>query len=196
MPRSDLPQQIDLSKLFQGTEDIKREPEEDKGNPTWGTPAQDLSHAAGPHERDIPAHWMTVCTLQLRGLTNIDIARTLQMNPASITHIARDPRYQTYRETRLVELDDEYSALKPLAIEALKRGLTSLDGNISLRASEQWFKGASYKGFGSGGDPSRPLSAEEVATRLLAMKLEQNVNVPVNVTVNLPGVNHVPDKDD
>lgn len=100
----------------------------------------------------------------------------MQMSANAVSKITRREDYITYREQRLAELDNEFFAMKPLALAALRGGLNSLDENTALRASEQWFKGASFGGFAKNPEPARQQSAEDVVAQLLNA-------VQVNVTV-------------
>jgi hypothetical protein len=105
------------------------------------------------------------------------------MSAQGVSHITRDERYRRYRDERLSALDDEFFSMKPLALEALKGGLTSHDENTALRASEQWFKAASFGGYSKTEPPSTHLTAEDVARQLLGVQ----VNVTVNTTSPVEG---------
>jgi transcriptional regulator with XRE-family HTH domain len=135
-------------------------------------------HRGKATREDVSTRWASIYTLELRGLDQKDIAQALNLAPATVSLIVRDPRYIAYREKHLAELDSEFVQMKPLAFAALRSGLNSNDENTALRASEQWFKGAGFGGFAKDPVPQTRLTAEDVAAQLLA---GLNVNVQVNV---------------
>ncbi len=73
--------------------------------------------------------------------------------------------------------------MKPLAFAALKGGLNSHDENTALRASEQWFKAASFGGFSKTEAPTQTATAEDVA-RALMLGVQVNVSVSTDAAVN------------
>jgi hypothetical protein len=110
-------------------------------------------------------------------MSNAEIAHELGYSYTGITRITHDERYIAYREQHLCALDAEFVAMKPLAYNALQAGLNSREENTALRASEQWFKAAGFGGFSRTEQPSRAVTAEDVAAQLIA-------GIQVNVTVN------------
>ncbi len=142
-----------------------------------GGPVKHLTQHKGSsrHER-IVTRWASIYTLELRGLSQKQIAEALNMSPSGVGHITTDPRYIEYREQHLSSLDQEFVAMKPLAFRALRGGLSSPDENTALRASEQWFKAANYGGFSKHERPAVTTSAEDIARSLL-----NQVNIQVNV---------------
>lgn len=130
---------------------------------------------------NLATRWLSIYTLELRGLDQKDIAAALNISPATVCSVVNDERYIEYRERRLSELDAEFVMMKPLAFAALKNGLGSVDENTALRASEQWFKGAGFGGFAKDPTPPSRTTAEDVAAALLATAVQ------VNVTVNTAG---------
>jgi len=133
----------------------------------------------GKHARsEIPTKWAGIYALELRGLGIAEIAQALGMSQSGVSRITTDERYLEYREQHLSAIDAEFIAMKPLAFAALKNGLGSNDENTALRASEQWFKGASFGGFAKDPVPQSRTTAEDVAAALIA---SLNVNVQVNV---------------
>jgi hypothetical protein len=127
---------------------------------------------------EISTKWAAIYALELRGLSNSEIAQTLGISPGWVTRITADERYLAYREKHLTNLDTEFVMMKPLAFAALRSGLNSADENTALRASEQWFKGAGFGGFAKDPVPQTRTTAEDVAAALLA-------GVQVNVQVNV-----------
>ena len=126
---------------------------------------------------EVPTKWASIYTLELRGLTQGEIAQALSMSANGVSKIVNDERYIAYREKHLADLDSAFVQMKPLAFNALKNGLNSADENTALRASEQWFKGAGFGGFAK--DPVQPtrLTAEDIAAQLLGVQVNVNVNV-------------------
>lgn len=163
--------QLDLNTLFppvpEGTQHVNKY----RGNPIKGTPGRP------PHE-GVTTRWAAIYALELRGLTQSEIAQSLGMSNTRVCSIVNDERYIKYREEHLAALDSEFIQMKPLAFAALKSGLNSNDENTALRASEQWFKGAGFGGFAKDPTPQTRTTAEDVAAALLA---SVNVNVQVNV---------------
>jgi hypothetical protein len=100
------------------------------------------------------------------------------LSEAGVSKITCQPRYNAVRDALLAEMDNEFLAMKPLALSALKGGLESRDEQTALRASDQWFKAAGFGGYSRDPQPDRTVTAEDVAARLLA-----SVSVNVSVTV-------------
>ncbi len=126
---------------------------------------------------EIHTKWAAIYQLELRGLSQKEIAEVMHTSVTTICRITQDDRYIAYREAHLTAMDAEFIAMKPLAFNALKSGLNSNDQNTALRASEQWFKGAGFGGFSKDPVPASRTTAEDVAAALIA-------GVQVNVTVN------------
>lgn len=139
---------------------------------------EDAGRPSGTERADaISTRWAAICTLELQGRTHADIAQRVGMSVQGVSSATRHPRYKAYRDARLAELDDEFFAMKPLALDALRGGLKSNDENTALRASEQWFKAASFGGFSKTEAPPQTATAEDVARALM-------LGVQVNVSVN------------
>lgn len=147
-----------------------------------GNPANLTQHTGKSLREGISTRWTSVYTLELRGLTQKQIAEALGMSVGGVGKIVTDPRYIEYRERHLSALDQEFVAMKPLAFAALKSGLNSQDENTALRASEQWFKGANYGGFSKHERPATTATAEDIARQLLT-------GIQVNVQVNTGNAN-------
>lgn len=129
---------------------------------------------------EISGRWQSICSLELRGFDKKEIAEKMGMAHQSVIMATNNERYKRYRAERLAELDDEFHAMKPLAFAALRGGLKSADENTALRASEQWFKAASFGGFSKTEQTPSTTTAEDVARALM-------LGVQVNVNVTAPG---------
>ena len=125
-------------------------------------------------DRPMSPRWHAILTLDLRGFSAVEISERLRCSSNRISLIRGCARYKAERDRRLGRLDDDFVAMKPLAFDALRRGLRAADENVALRASEQWFKTA---GFGRSPGSETPLTAEAIAAALLS----QQINVTVNV---------------
>lgn len=126
----------------------------------------------------VPTRWTAIYALELRGLSKKEIAEQLHLSYATVLNITTDERYADYRDERLAVLDREFVSMKPLAMDALRKGLVSGDENTALRASEQWFKGASFGGYSKQEPVQQGLTAEDVASALMqAVQVNVNVNV-------------------
>lgn len=136
--------------------------------------------AGAPAREEISTRWAAIYALELRGLSKTDIATQLGLSINTVVHATTDPRYIAYREEHLAALDNDFVAMKPLAFAALSNGLRSQDENTALRASEQWFKGASFGGFAKEPQQSSALTAEDVAKQILQGGLTVAVQVNVN----------------
>lgn len=126
---------------------------------------------------EISTRWAAMYALELRGCNKSDIAAQLGVSDQAVIAATRDPRYIAYREEHLAALDNDFVAMKPLAFAALSNGLRSQDENTALRASEQWFKGASFGGFAKEPQQSSALTAEDVARQILSGGVSVNVQV-------------------
>lgn len=121
-----------------------------------------------------------ILTMELRGFDKKQIAQRLQMTEQGVVRLTGTDRYIAHRDKYLERMDAEMLAMKPLAFNALRGGLTSQDENTALRASEQWMKAAGFMHYGKAAQGSNlPVTAEEVAARLQA----NVVNVQVNLAV-------------
>lgn len=137
----------------------------------------------------IPTRWRTILTLEIQGIDKTQIAEMMQLTLGAISQITRDQRYIDFRNEYLAELDGDFLSMKPLAFAALKGGLQSSDENTALRASEQWFKGASFGGYSKTPEPSTTVTAEDVARQLLNITAD---NVQVNIHTHVGGDEDAP----
>lgn len=137
---------------------------------------------------ELSTRWRTILSLEMRGWNKLDIAEHIGLSHNAVVSATNDERYVAFRQEYLSEMDEEFVSLKPMALMALKNGLSSQDENTALRASEQWFKGASFGGYSKTPEPSTTVTAEDVARQLLNITAD---NVQVNITHN-----HVVEGDD
>lgn len=119
----------------------------------------------------------TICSLELRGFDKKQIAESMGLAYATVSRITNSERYVAARNELLADMDNEFISMKPLALSALKGGLTSRDEQTALRASDQWFKAAGYGGYSREPQPSNVATAEDVARLLLGVNVNVNVNV-------------------
>src|SRR6266446_9782496 len=143
----------------------------------------DIEHMQGRRRqtpRALSTRTRMILTMEMRGFSQQDIARRLEMTSGSVWRIVNTERYRAHRDHYLERMDAELLAMKPLAFTALRNGLTDTDQNTALRASEQWMKAAGFMHYGQrgAGQGNAAVTAEDVAAQLL-----QNVNIQVNVTV-------------
>ncbi len=124
---------------------------------------------------EIPTKWRVILTLQLQGMTQTDIAARIGMSVPGVGLIVRDDRYVAYRDEYLAALDGEFFSMKPLALTALRNGLTSGDEDTALKAADQWFRGAQFGGYSKKDAPATSLTAEDVVRQLLQVNVQVNV---------------------
>ena len=131
-------------------------------------PLRDNQHREGAAFRPLSQRERLVMSCQLRGLKGPDIASALQLEVQTVYNIQGRQPYRAELSRRLDECDNEFLALKPKALRAVDNGLESADETTGLRAAELWFKAMGYKGFSRLPEaPAGPVSAEDIATRLL-----------------------------
>lgn len=118
-----------------------------------------------------------VLSLELRGKDKREIAQHLQMSEQQVGNITRTQRYIAHREVLLGEADQDFLNMKPQAMAALRRGFSSGDEGIALRASETWMRAAGFMQYGKSGSQST-VTAEDVAAQLLQVNVQVNVNTP------------------
>lgn len=169
-----MPQSSALDTLFPPIGDVRVR----RKQPQPHAAANLTQHTGKSELEEIKTRWAAIYALELRGCTQAQIAEIVHMNPMSVSLITRDPRYIKYREEHIAQLDHEFVEMKPMAFAALRGGLGSTDENTALRASEQWFKAAGFGGFAKNPEPTSPLTAEDIVSKLL------NINVAVQVNVN------------
>jgi hypothetical protein len=131
-------------------------------------------------EDSIPTVWRVALTLELQGTPKKIIAEKLGITYGGLCHILHDERYRAFRDNYLVEIDQEFLAMKPLAFDALRQGLKSPDEDTALKASDQWFRAAGFGGYSKREEPARQTTAEDVVRQLLNVSAE-NVQINVNV---------------
>ena len=130
----------------------------------------------------LPTKARAILALELRGLPKTQIAVRLHMKENAVRRITHTDRYIAARAALLDRLDHEFLAMKPMAFNALCRGLHSVDEGIALRASEQWMRAAGFMQHGRGG-ARQGVTAEDVASKLLQL----NVNVSIKPRATNPG---------
>lgn len=143
-----------------------------------GTPI-DRGEGAGVGRKvtkHIPTRHRTICSLELRGHDKKQIAEALGLAYQTVINITNSDRYAEVRDALLADMDNDFIAMKPLALSALKGGLTSRDEQTALRASDQWFKAAGYGGYSRDPPVDKSITAEDVARQLM-LGVTVNVNV-------------------
>ena len=122
----------------------------------------------------LPTKARAILALELRGLPKTQIAVRLHMKEQAVRRITHTDRYIAARAALLDRLDHEFLAMKPMAFNALCRGLHSVDEGIALRASEQWMRAAGFMQHGRGG-ARQGVTAEDVAKQMLQLNVTVNV---------------------
>jgi hypothetical protein len=122
-------------------------------------------------DRPLNTRARMVLALELRGLHKTEIAVRLRLSEAQVQRLTRTDGYIAARDAALDRMDAEFRAMKPMAFEALRRGLKSGDENTALRASEQWMRAVGFMRHGNG-EGRQGVTAEDVAKVLTV-----NVNI-------------------
>lgn len=149
---------------------------------SFATHPEDAAHDGKVTVAGICTKWRAIMSLELQGVPKNEIATRVGMSAGSISNITLDPRYIEYRDAYLASIDGEFFAMKPLAFDALRKGLTSNDEDTALKAADMWFRGGSFGGFSKRDEPAKNLTAEDVVRQLLQREpVVQQVNVQVNV---------------
>lgn len=137
-------------------------------------------------EDELSTRHRMILTLEMQGHTQREIAEMLGYSSwQSVCQVVNTDRYKAYRDAYLTQFDDDFFAMKPLALDALRKGLRSADDNVALRASQQWFQGASFGGFAKTPVAPETTSAEDIA-RALVREANLSVNVQINNVVAQP----------
>lgn len=159
--------------------------------PHSGQTPYEILHAGkrSPGTRSLGPRWRAVMAFQMRGFTNEEIARQVRISPGRIGIVTRTERYQQEFEARLKDLDNDFLAMKPLALEALKSGLKAADANTALRASDQFFKVSGYMGYGKQQEAPNSARSEDVARQLIALS-RTSVHVHNTVVVESPSAHN------
>lgn len=117
-----------------------------------------------------------VLALVLQGESRSKVAEVTGYAESTVSAIMRNP----LSAKLLVELnregDVEFQALRPLAIDALRRGLNSTDDDTALRASRDYFNA---KGKDSAQDQGVAESAEDIVERILELQVDGPATVRV-----------------
>ena len=135
-------------------------------------------------ERGLSVKWYMIMTMQMRGLTNIEISVRLGIKQTTLSTIQKTEKYRKAFEARMSGLDQEILALKPKAIEALSAALVDQNKETALRASKQFFEMTGQGTYGKNHDPaaSGAIGAVQLARALLA---ESRTSVTINNTVQV-----------
>jgi transcriptional regulator with XRE-family HTH domain len=128
--------------------------------------------------KGISGKWYSIMTMQLRGLTQIEISKQLNMTSQTVSNIQRSERYRVALKARLDGLDEELYALKPKAIQAFTNGLVSSNTDTALRAATEFFKITGTGTYGKQEVAASGISAEALAKNLLlAAKQEVHIHI-------------------
>ena len=88
----------------------------------------------------LSARHKNVIAMHLRCLSNRDIAFVTGMSEVNVGKILRDPLCQEIIGSYLDDMDGELLSLAPLAVDAVRSGLTSDDAKVQLNAADKYFK--------------------------------------------------------
>jgi transcriptional regulator with XRE-family HTH domain len=124
---------------------------------------------------ELSTRWRVVMSLEMQGMSKTDIAKQMGLAANTVSEITRDERYLAARDEYLREIDADFLAMKPLAFDALRQGLTSADEDTALKASDQWFREAGFGGYSKRDEPSEKTTAEDVVRQLLQINVQVNV---------------------
>jgi len=120
-------------------------------------------------ERPLSPKWYMIMTMQMRGMTNVEIAKKLGMYANSIGTIQKTEKYRKAFEQRITGLDQEILALKPKAVDALSNALDDKNRDTALRAARTYFEMTGQGTFGkTAGEVQGGVSAVGLARALLA----------------------------
>ena len=110
-------------------------------------------------------HKRRVIYLHLEGVSNKDIAMSLQRTPAWVANVLRNPTVAPVLEALYSDYDAELRGMTGLAVEAIRSNLEQTgDGSLQLKAADLLFKRqGAYHQEHHGGD-----NAEAVIARFLA----------------------------
>lgn len=106
-----------------------------------------------------------IITYYSRGTSYREIAAILGITEQEVAIVIRDPLAQKELEVLFEGYKQELTALQPLAVEAVRSGLTNSDARIKLLAADKFFKATGQYG----GENAKPAqSAEDVVKEALA----------------------------
>jgi len=115
-----------------------------------------------------PIHKMMIVH-HLRGWSNRDVASLLGKAEITVSRVLRDPLSQSLLKEFHEASKAELEALAPLAVAAVRNGLTSDSERTALAAADKFFKAT-----GQYSDETRgPETAEDVIARALAIAQTQ-----------------------
>jgi hypothetical protein len=134
-----------------------------------------------PTDRPLSAKWYMIMTMQLRGLTNKEIAARIHCSEQRVSTITHTERYRGVLEARMKGLDVDIINLKPKAIEALAGALVDPNRDTALRAARTYFEMTGQGTFGGKGGDSNGGGVGAVA---LAKALVAEARTEVHVHVN------------
>lgn len=141
-----------------------------------------IRNAGRDQLKPLSTKWRTILTLELRGRTKLEIAQQLGRSYGSIVNITNTVRYREYRDEMLLHVDEEFLNLKPIALLALRNGLTSLDEKTSSQNARWYFESL---GYGSRQQDNDGATAEEIVSRIFeraSVVIEQHAHLHVNGT--------------
>ena len=140
-----------------------------------------------PADRGLSVRWYTIMTLHMRGMSQAEIAKKVNLNTNTVNNICRSDKYRAAFKLRLEGLDDELLTLKSKAIQALDSALTSPNPDTQLRAASEFFKTAGVGMHGKGRvDGGTGVGAEDLA-RALLVAAKQEVHIHVGHEGGQPG---------
>lgn len=141
----------------------------------FATHPENIVHDGHTALEGVSTKWRAILSLEIQGVPKNEIAQRVGMSAGGVSNITLDPRYIEFRDAYLASIDGEFFAMKPLAFEALRKGLMSGDEDTALKAADMWFRGGSFGGFSKRDEPPKNLTAEDVVRQLLQVNVQVNV---------------------
>lgn len=124
---------------------------------------------------DLSPREYRVLRLHLQGMRRCDIARIIGITEVGVGVILGRPRVKAVKAEKLVDLEDDISALQLKALNAYRTGLDNPDVEIQMKAADRVFK---VSGKESKTQTKNTATASQLVSQVM-QKFEQNITVNV-----------------